>query len=72
MFIRNIRSKLTTFAYGVFQCCAKTIMFFFYHIPKEYVGRSIQNAVNTVSYIMVVVMIMVVQPVNFHMKFSTK
>ena len=45
---------------------------FFYHIPKEYVGRSIQNAVNTVSYIMVVVMIMVVQPVNFQMKFSTK
>ena len=25
--------------------------FFFYHFPKEYVGRSIQNAVNTKLYI---------------------
>ena len=23
------------------------LFFFFYHFPKEYVGRSIQNAVNT-------------------------
>ena len=42
MFIRNNRGKLTTFAYGIF---------FFYHFPKEYVGRSIQNAVNTKLYI---------------------
>ena len=25
----------------------KEMCFFFYHFPKEYVGRSIQNAVNT-------------------------
>ena len=25
--------------------------FFFYHFPKEYVGRSIQNAANTKLYI---------------------
>ena len=54
---------------GIFNVAPKQEMFFFYHIPKEYVGRSIQNAVNTVSYIMVVVMIMVVQPVNFQMKY---
>ena len=72
MFIRNNRSKLTTFAYEVFFMLRQNNNVFFYHIPREYVGRSIQNAVNTVSYIMVVVMIMVVQPVNFHMKYSTK
>ena len=27
------------------------IFFFFYHFAKEYVGRSIQNAVNTKLYI---------------------
>ena len=26
-------------------------LFFFYHFPKEYVSRSIQNAVNTKLYI---------------------
>ena len=26
-------------------------IYFFYHFPKEYVGRSIQNAVNTKLYI---------------------
>ena len=52
MLIRNNRGKLTTFAYGVSQCCAKKRnVFFFCHFPKEYVGRSIQNAVNTKLYI---------------------
>ena len=27
------------------------LFIFFYHFPKEYVGRSIQNAVNTKLYI---------------------
>ena len=56
MFIRNNCSKLTTFAYGV--SCAKKremvylfIYLFIYHFPKEYVGWSIQNAVNTKLYI---------------------
>ena len=26
-------------------------IYFFYHLPKEYVGRSIKNAVNTRLYI---------------------
>ena len=51
MFIRNNRSKLNTFAYGVFNVAPKKEMFFIYHFPKEYVGRSIQNAVNTKLYI---------------------
>ena len=29
----------------------RNVFFFFYHFPKEYVGRSIQNAVNTKLYI---------------------
>ena len=32
--------------YGVFNVAPNKEMFFFYHFPKEYVGRSIQNAVN--------------------------
>ena len=51
MFIRNNRGKLTTFAYGIFNVAPKKTGFFFYHFPKEYVGRSIQNAVNTKLYI---------------------
>ena len=52
MFIRNNGSKLTTFAYGIFQCCAKKRnVFFFYHFPKEFGGRSKQNAVNMKLYI---------------------
>ena len=51
MFIRNNRGKLTTFAYEVFNVAPKKEMFFFYHFPKEFVGRSIQNAVNTKLYI---------------------
>ena len=49
MFIRNNRSKLTTFAYGVFLMLRQKekwfliFVFFFYHFPKEYVGRVIQN-----------------------------
>ena len=29
----------------------KKCFFFFYHFPKEYVGRSIQKAVNTKLYV---------------------
>ena len=36
---------------GFFNVAPKKEMFFFYHFPKEYVGRSIQNAVNTKLYI---------------------
>ena len=48
MFIRNNRSKLTTFAYGVFLMLRQKEKWFinfsfFYHFPKEYVGRVIQN-----------------------------
>ena len=50
--IRNNRGKLTTFAYEIFNVAPKKKkLFFFYHFPKEYVGRSIQNAVNTKLYI---------------------
>ena len=37
--------------YGVFNVAPNKEMFFFYHFPKEYVGRSIQNAVNTKLYV---------------------
>ena len=36
---------------GFFNVAPKKEMFFIYHFPKEYVGRSIQNAVNTKLYI---------------------
>ena len=38
---------------GFFNVAQKKEMFFFYHFPKEYIGRSIQNAVhvNTKLYI---------------------
>ena len=36
---------------GFSNVAPKKEMFFIYHFPKEYVGRSIQNAVNTKLYI---------------------
>ena len=53
MFIRNNRSKLTILLpMGFFNVAPKKRnVFLFYHFPKEYVGRSIQNAVNTIYYI---------------------
>ena len=36
---------------GFFNVAPKKEMVFFYHFPKEYIGRSIQNAVNTKLYI---------------------
>ena len=36
---------------GFFNVATKKEMVFFYHFPKEYIGRSIQNAVNTKLYI---------------------
>ena len=36
---------------GFLNVAPKKEMFFIYHFPKEYVGQSIQNAVNTKLYI---------------------
>ena len=36
---------------GSINVAPKKEMFFIYHFPKEYVGRSIQNAVNMKLYI---------------------
>ena len=35
MFIRNNRSKLNTFAYGVFKCCAKKRNVFYLSFSKR-------------------------------------
>ena len=51
MFIRKNRGKLTTFAYGIFNVAPKKKVFFLPFSKRVYVGRFIQNAVNTKLYI---------------------
>ena len=48
MFIRTI---VINYLLNVAPKREMVYLFTFYHFPKEYVGRSIQNAVNTKLYI---------------------